>query len=84
MASVLFFEPRARLGEVLAERLRASPAVAACALAAGPEGEAGIAYDTVVYQPPASGRRTAVPDLAHARRVLSACAARRVRQVVLL
>jgi 1-acyl-sn-glycerol-3-phosphate acyltransferase/nucleoside-diphosphate-sugar epimerase len=83
MTRVVVIEPRARLGKVLVERLRDNPAVSECVLAAGDEPVVAEG-DAVVYHPPPSRRKSGVPDLKHARRILTRCAAAPVRKVVLL
>jgi 1-acyl-sn-glycerol-3-phosphate acyltransferase len=98
MPRVLVIESCKLLGEILVERLRASPAVEACHLAPHPDhggfgevlqnGQAGFFQahniDTVVYAPPSCGRKRATPDLDDARRIFRHCASTGIKKVAVL
>jgi 1-acyl-sn-glycerol-3-phosphate acyltransferase len=81
MKRILVVEAGSRLGDILAERLRTSSAVAACRLAAQADGDD---FDTLVYVPRPAGRKQGVPDLADAERVFRHCASAGVRRAVVL
>jgi 1-acyl-sn-glycerol-3-phosphate acyltransferase/nucleoside-diphosphate-sugar epimerase len=84
---VWIIEGRSRLAQLLVERLRACPAVEACAVAPvdGPADRLPEQpIDTVIYAPSPAGRWRMTPDLASAAAVFRRCADARVRKVVLL